>query len=130
MVSKMHYKVAQNLVALRKSASLSQTQLAEKLRIGRSTYSQYEQGERLPDMTTMHGLAKIYKVKVDTIINSEMQIALSEHFLHQEYTSEETSILYLFNSLTDFSKGRLIEHAEALAGIEAEKRMDISRAAL
>ena len=81
-------------------------------------------------MTTMYDLARLYGVKVDTLISCDMQVTLSEHFLHQEYTLEETSILSLFNSLTDFSKGRLMEYAESLAEIEAESRMVISHAAL
>lgn len=118
-------RVARNLKTLRKTARVSQYALSASLSIGRSTYCQYEQGERLPDVNTLHSLAQFYRVKMDTIVNSDVQEVLSDYFLHQDYTCEETKMLSVFKSLSDFSKGRLIERAEELADIDAERRRDI-----
>lgn len=64
---------------------------------------------------------------MDTILNCDVQTVLQEYFLYQEYTREETKLLALYNSLSDFSKGRLVERAEELARLDQLKRQDALR---
>lgn len=120
----LQQRVAHNLTLLRKNAKLSQSALSSKISIGRSTYSQYEQGDRLPDVDTLYALCSFYHVNMDTLVNSDAQTVLQEYFLYQEYTREETKLLSLYTSLSDFSKGRLIEHAEILAQFDRQKRQE------
>lgn len=124
MKIELQQRVAHNLAVLRQNAKLSQSALSSKISICRSTYCQYEQGERLPDVNTLHTLCNFYHVNMDTLLNSDVQTVLQEYFLYQEYTREETKLLALYNSLSDFSKGRLIERAEELALLDRRKRQD------
>lgn len=127
MKMQLQQRVGHNLSILRQNTRLSQSALASKISLSRSTYCQYEQGERLPDVNTLHMLCKYYHVSMDTILNCDVQTVLQEYFLHQEYTRSETKLLALYNSLSDFSKGRLVERAEELAQLDQLRRQEALR---
>ncbi|MCI9596975.1 MAG: helix-turn-helix transcriptional regulator [Firmicutes bacterium] len=124
MKIELQQRIAHNLTVLRQNAKLSQSALASQMAINRTTYCQYELGERLPDVVTLQTLCKFYHVNMDTVLNSDVQTVLREYFLYQEYTREETKLLALYNSLSDFSKGRLVERAEELAQLDRARRQD------
>lgn len=124
MKAELQQRVSKNLSVLRQNAKLSQSALSTKISICRSTYCQYEQGERLPDVNALYTLCKFYHVNVDTILNCDVHTVLQEYFLYQEYTRQETKLLALYNSLSDFSKGRLVERAEELAQLDKLRRQD------
>lgn len=124
MKLELQRRVSHNLAILRQNAGLSQSALASKISISRSTYCQYEQGEHLPDVNTLYTLCKFYHVNIDTMLNYDANIVLQEYFMYQDYTLDETKLLTLYHSLSDFSKGRLIERAEELAQLDALKRQE------
>lgn len=57
------------LTKLRKNARLSQQQVADILKINRSTYAYYETGKSKPKLPTLKKLAAIYGVSVDELLN-------------------------------------------------------------
>lgn len=122
MTIETQMRIANNLAALRKTANLSQAALSEKIIVCRSTYAQYEQGDRLPDLDTLYSLANFYHIKLDTLVKCDMQSVLEDYFLHHEYTREETQLIEMYSKLSDFAKGRLIERAEELARIDINRR--------
>lgn len=127
MKIEIQQRIAHNLSILRQNAKLSQTALAAQMSMNRTTYNQYELGERLPEVTVLQRLCKFYHVRMDTLLNSDAQTVLREYFLYQEYTRDETKLLALYNSLSDFSKGRLVERAEELSQLDRAKRQDSLR---
>ncbi|MDE7205858.1 MAG: helix-turn-helix domain-containing protein [Lachnospiraceae bacterium] len=56
------------LLELRQLHNLTQKQLCEALNIGRSTYSYFETGNRMPDVETLILIAQYYKVSLDELI--------------------------------------------------------------
>lgn len=58
------------LLELRQSHNLTQKQLCESLNIGRSTYSYFETGSRIPDIETLLLIAQYYKVSLDELVSS------------------------------------------------------------
>ena len=56
------------IAALRRSAGLSQAQLAAKLRISPSAMGMYEQGRREPSMDTLVALSQILQVSTDYLL--------------------------------------------------------------
>lgn len=60
--------LSERLYELRKSAGLSQDELAEKCGVSRQTVSKWERGECVPDATSLVKLADIYDVTVDEIV--------------------------------------------------------------
>ena len=60
--------LALKLLELRQSQNLTQKQLCESLNIGRSTYSYFETGSRLPDIETLLLIARYYNVSLDELV--------------------------------------------------------------
>ena len=56
------------LRSLRKENDLLQKDVAEKLKIARTTYNGYETGAREPDFTTLKKLANLFDCSIDYII--------------------------------------------------------------
>lgn len=56
------------LLELRQSHNLTQKQLCTDLHIGRSTYSYFETGARLPDIETLIIIAKYYGISLDELV--------------------------------------------------------------
>jgi len=53
---------------LRENKKLSQQQLADKLKINRSTYARYELNQTQPDIETLKMIADFYEVTTDYIV--------------------------------------------------------------
>lgn len=61
--------LALKLLELRQEHDLTQKQLCEALHIGRSTYSYFETGSRIPDLETLLLIARYYKVSLDELVS-------------------------------------------------------------
>lgn len=64
--------LALKLLELRQSHDLTQKQLCEALNIGRSTYSYFETGSRIPDLETLLLIARYYKVSLDELVTDSI----------------------------------------------------------
>ncbi|MBR5192593.1 MAG: helix-turn-helix domain-containing protein [Clostridia bacterium] len=80
--------LSENLINLRKSLSLTQAELAEKLNYSDKAVSKWERGESTPDLTVLKQIADFYGVTIDFLI--------SEHPKKQK------------NSIKNLSKKRII----------------------
>ena len=65
---------AKNLVALRKNAGLTQSELAEKLNYSDKAISKWERGESIPDVETVKRIADLYDVSIDALLKEQMDI--------------------------------------------------------
>lgn len=64
--------VTSNLRHLRKHASLTQAQLAEKLDIKRSLVGAYEEGRAEPKLSTLVNVARLFDVSLDDLITRDL----------------------------------------------------------
>ena len=64
--------ISENLQILRKKASLSQEELAEKLEVSRQAVSKWETGEAIPDMEKIIILSSIFNCSIDTLIKGKI----------------------------------------------------------
>ena len=62
-----YMNIGQNILNLRKSAKLSQEQLAEKIGVTRQTISNWELEESSPDLKQAKALSKIFNVSLDDL---------------------------------------------------------------
>ncbi len=60
-----------NLKLLRKSAHLTQTEMAKKLGITYQSYQSYEYGKSLPSLPIMLALADIFDVNLDSFFGRD-----------------------------------------------------------
>ena len=62
---------AKNLVALRKSRNLTQSDLAQKLNYSDKAVSKWERGESVPDIEIIYQLSRFYGVTVDAMLEED-----------------------------------------------------------
>lgn len=62
---------AQKLIQARKDAGYSQRQIAEFMKISKSTIASYEKGRTQPDIETLGKLADFYEVSTDWLIGTK-----------------------------------------------------------
>ena len=65
--------LAKNLLELRKSKSLTQLELADKLNYSDKSVSKWEHGDAMPDVEVLAKIAKFYNVTVDYLISEHNQ---------------------------------------------------------
>ena len=61
--------IAENISALRKSAKLTQAELAEKLNYSDKAISKWERGDSIPDVIVLAELAELFSVTVDYFLH-------------------------------------------------------------
>ena len=61
----MKTKFHEYLVLFRKLKGYTQAQMAEKLEISRSTYTNYEIGNRSPDLETLERISEVLECSLD-----------------------------------------------------------------
>ena len=79
--------LGENLLKARKSSSLSQEEVAEKLGVSRQTISKWELNETLPDIRQSKKLASLYHLSLDELIDFDFDLKEIECII--EKTTEE-----------------------------------------
>lgn len=85
----MNIEIANRLVNLRKTNSLSQEALAEKLGISRQAVSKWERAEASPDTDNLIQLARLYGISLDELLKTEDEIIVPESIAESEEKIEE-----------------------------------------
>lgn len=67
----MIYKIGRNIKRLRKQRNWTQEQLANKLYIARQTLSNYENGNRLPNLYMACQIADVLEISIDSLVGRE-----------------------------------------------------------
>ncbi|MBP3332475.1 MAG: helix-turn-helix transcriptional regulator [Clostridia bacterium] len=63
-----------NLIALRRSRSLTQIELGEKINYSDKTISKWENGDSCPNIEAIYKIAKFYDVSIDDLLSEDFQI--------------------------------------------------------
>jgi len=71
------------IAALRRSADMSQAELAKVLRVSPSAVGMYEQGRREPDGDTLVQLAKVFHVSTDYLLTGQTSSLADQQVLQQ-----------------------------------------------
>ncbi len=85
-------KIPETLKKLRIKCKYTQKQVADILKIDRSTYSYYESGRIRPDVKTILQLSQIFKVDYTEILDSECNSVFSDSKYTQLPESKEGSL--------------------------------------
>lgn len=65
--------IGKNLLKLRKTAKLTQMELAEKFNYSDKSISKWENGESLPSIEVLYELAKFYNTSLDALVNDNIE---------------------------------------------------------
>lgn len=77
-------KLHEKIYSQRKLKGLSQEELAEKLSVSRQAVSKWETGEALPEITKLKGLADVFGVTTDFLLNDNEDV-----FMRQEVKASD-----------------------------------------
>ncbi|HHB3507868.1 TPA: helix-turn-helix domain-containing protein [Bacillus cereus] len=66
--------LGEQLVYLRKKQRFTQTDIANRLNVARSTYTNWEAGRAEPDLKTLIEIANIYNVSLDNLVGREYRM--------------------------------------------------------
>lgn len=109
------------LLYLRENAGFSQKEVGTLLKLSRTTYSNYENGNREPSMQILKNIAALYNVPIAYLTGD---ISLVYNDMQQEYhvsdfrlnklSKLEITLLHDFRLLTDTQKEELISILQKL----------------
>lgn len=86
------------LKRLRNERGISQRELADRLKINRSTYARYETSATQPDFETLKLLANFYDVTIDYILgNSDRKELTIEEKLSKELRLRDGENIYFYD---------------------------------
>lgn len=119
MKLEMQLRFGNNIKSLRLHKSMNQTDMAKQLNVSRTTYAMYESGSRVPDMSTLIDIASFFGVKLDSLFYAETKDLLNDVLVYNSIAQTEQEILKMFSSLSDFSKGKLLERIYILYNEDA-----------
>ena len=74
----LKFIIAKNIVTLRQSAKLTQSDLAERLNYSDKAISKWERAESMPDITVLKTLADLFHVPLDYLVQEEPQLPRQE----------------------------------------------------
>lgn len=108
---------SKELKGLRKKCGLTQQELADELKLAKSTISMYENGKREPDFETEELIADYFNVDINTLrgIKDKEAAIFSEH---------EKKVIFAYRSHPDMQKS-----VDRLLGIEPEEKLYIIKKA-
>lgn len=93
-----------NLSRLRKEREISQTELAEKLNIGKQSISDYEKSKSYPTFATLDKIAEFFKATPVQLFGTSQDIELEKSVLKtDEYVQKANTILQAIKSFNDLS---------------------------
>ena len=86
-------QLGEKLKELRKSQKLTQQQLAERLGVQKSVISCYEAGMRYPSYDVLKGIARIFNVTTDYLLDLERKRVVDVSALNEEEIAVVVSVI-------------------------------------
>lgn len=112
-------RLGRNLKLLRASKNINQSDMSELIGLTRSSYTQYELGNRIPDAETLYVIAKFFGIRMDLLFEPDIGKFLSELAYCRTHSENDEKLMENYRQMSPFSKGRLIEFSETL--LEGDK---------
>ena len=101
----MIHNFASNLSRLRKEKGISQTELAERLNIGKQSISDYEKSKSYPTFATLDKIADFFKATPVQLFGTSQDIELEKAVLKtDEYTEKADKIIRAVNAADDLER--------------------------
>ena len=94
------------LETLRKNKGLTQKDVADILKVNRTTYTKYETGVTEPNVSSLRKLSEIFGVDMNCLLSDDMDI----EYVHDSSLDDEKTreFVKLFNLLSEKDKANLL----------------------
>ena len=113
---------------LRNRDKLSQSELAEKLGVAKSTISMYEVGKREPDFETLEAIADLFNVDMNFLLGKDGSENDDHYYLNDETRQiaqeafENPELRTVFKVARDIPPERLRAHIEFMKSLKEQER--------
>ena len=113
---------------LRNRDNLSQSELAEKLGVAKSTISMYEIGKREPDFETLEAICDLFNVDMNFLLGKDGSENDNHYYLNDETRQiaqeafENPEFRTLFKVARDIPPERLRAHIEFMKSLKEQER--------
>lgn len=113
---------------LRSRDKLSQSELADKLGVAKSTISMYEVGKREPDFETLEAIADLFNVDMNFLLGKDGSENDDHYYLNDETREiaqeafENPELRTLFKVARDIPPERLRAHIEFMKSLKEQER--------
>lgn len=107
-------QIGENLRLLRNAHGYTQMEVAEELHIGRSTYTLYELGRKLPPVDLIVDMAAFYDVRLDLLFNPKVSLYVKKMFSREQNSKDMVVLIDTFCKLPPVAQGKLMERAATL----------------
>ena len=117
-MSNFHVRVKE----LRTSRKLSQQELADFLKISKSSVNMYERGEREPGLDMLETIADFFNIDMDYLMGKS---DIPHRYLVQDtekITAEEQQLITIYKNLNTEGKNQLMEQAINLSELPKYKK--------
>lgn len=97
---------------LRTSSNLTQSAIAEKIGISRSTIGMYETGAREPDFETLEKIADYFNVDIDFLLGRTNQTTMLPETIGKYSKTHELDVIY--EQLSDHNQRKVLTYSKSL----------------
>ena len=119
-MSKFHIRIRE----LRISRKLSQQELADNLKVSKSSINMYERGEREPGLDLLEAIADFFNVDLDYLMgksdNPQKHLITSTNDI--KLTADEEKLLKTYRGFNDEGKEKLLDTASDMAQLDRYKK--------
>ncbi len=136
-MSKFHLRLRE----LRNSRKLSQQELADYLKISKSSVNMYERGEREPGLDTLEEIADFFNVDMDYLTGKTSEIKNFDNWnkidtdrlsneaetfdkIGEVFGKQTAELVHIFNELNEEGREKLLDQAKDMSMLEHYKKGD------
>lgn len=107
---------------LRIERKLTQAELADAIDSTFKNISKYENSHREPDLNTLIKFADFFKVSLDYLVERDFTPACGIPEQYIKVSSEEKTLLHLWNELDEDDKDLVLERINTLLEVQKRKK--------
>ena len=112
------------LKELRKEKNLKQSEVAEELGLGRSTYANYEQGKRFPGKENLITIADYFGVSIDYLLGETDEKQSADKVINE--ISKDEELLEFYNAVKKNNElKKLFKHSKNLSSKSIKQIVEI-----
>ncbi|MDO5414544.1 MAG: helix-turn-helix transcriptional regulator [Bacillota bacterium] len=103
-----------NIRALRNSRRASQEEVTNFIHITRSTYSSFENGQKVPDLQTLDAICALYDISFDSLVNFDITKGILKRIYFDKCNQDVADLLNKYQSLSLSSKFLVMQRVDIL----------------
>lgn len=114
-------RIAESIRYLRSVSGYTQSQVASRLHISRSTYVLLETGKKVPSIDIILDLAELYGISFHDLVRGSLESSNMQPTTYTNKSGNYDTLTSIYSKLSAYSRGALLERAIVL--LEQENKL-------